>query len=85
MRGALEGIHQSLLLAAAMGLCASPDIAVAAASQPHTQSEGEQSAADPILFTNELARARTFVDEMMAEGLVVPRPNHAPRVKALGK
>ncbi|MBV7260326.1 alginate lyase family protein [Erythrobacter crassostreae] len=59
-----------MLLAAAAALCTFQHDAAAASVQP----QAEQMSELPPLYADELARAKNFVDEMMAEGLVVPLP-----------
>nr|WP_298930194.1 alginate lyase family protein [uncultured Erythrobacter sp.] len=61
------------LLAAAAAFCTFPHNAAAAA--PIAAEAASEAAQElPPLYAAELARATSFVDEMMAEGLVVPQP-----------
>lgn len=63
-----------ILLAAAAAICSSSGTAAAAAPQDVVETTSKETSAYPALFEAELKLATAFVDDMMAEGLVVPVP-----------
>jgi len=62
-------MKRAAFLLSALALATLPQAALAEA---HAEATAEQ--AMPTLFADEMARAKTFVDGMIAEGLVVPQP-----------
>ncbi|MEO0464440.1 MAG: alginate lyase family protein [Pseudomonadota bacterium] len=72
-------MKRALLIAAALSACGLPHAAMAGEFQEAAPASEDQAGAQaeltlPPLYAAELERARAFVDEMMANGLVVPVP-----------
>ncbi|MEP3050887.1 MAG: alginate lyase family protein [Erythrobacter sp.] len=61
-----------VLMGAALGVCSLPNLGLAQTQNPDDAVQSE--AALPPLYAAELERAKSFVDGMMAQGLVVPQP-----------
>ncbi|MEM8725813.1 MAG: alginate lyase family protein [Pseudomonadota bacterium] len=64
----------AFLAATVMACASSPSTLVAAPQAAAVIASGDASAELPPLYAAELERARTFVDGMMADGVIVPVP-----------